>query len=1170
MVLLVMVALAMLSLSSVELRAARSGDAQGVARANARMALMVALGELQKEMGPDQRISVNANVMAADSSGTKPTSASFDARTNDSEFSAPYTMAVYDAWDTWLSENEIKQTYSNNRQTRFRKLLVSHPSPDELEGHKGVEIARNGFGSQATVVLLGDGGVGAGRGDLHGVEAPLVSMQRGRYAWSISGNNMKFMMPVTKEKSVESLATSATSLSSLGYNRLKDMHADLQDFPNEKGDLEKVISLGSAGLSMGGGNDNDEVIRKYYHALTPFAQSLPVDVRNGGLKKDPNTLLELDVLPKEYGSLSSNPDADTVVSIRANSGAEAGDLRSPVYSRSGKNFTSWYKLHQYYQQYRGSQSALNESPADQIGIAWRKGLQMDESSPITSFQWHRGNMMQRSYCRTPVVARLLMELGIQQKVVNGQKKYYLALNPVMTLWNPYNVTMEVPKTHTVMNLGSLEIKIYRNGTLYRNWGELGNDINFNIYTLPKKGQRFASVTLLPGEAKMFSAVPGRVSVEDGKYTEIYLGYEKFADGAGLLRPLPFDLPQDGSIEMAVRIGHNKTPASGFGHINAFQFYWTTQIEQTGYGQRFNEMAAVPIEVNKPIVLVPDKGGERLRFGTAINKTTYFGNLGYALKSGDLNENINTEDPYAGRDYRCKNLIFAKPWNNRNLFGQATDRMKGMAQQAYFFEAGNGNSANPDIELATNRGFVISSFKKNGEFQGQTFAPLAEIPVAPVTSLAAFQMFRLNPGFGINGGPKYHHWDVSTNHGLGIGSSYASPLIPGNEIYHDVEDAEAVVPGHPQMGHVRDFYDHSFINNDALFDQWFCSGLTPQDSQTFNQKKGTGKVLDDFLSGTTPLLNESLIASLGHKAEADVKSKILNGGSPSDETHKQLAKYVRIRGGFNVNSTEVDAWKALFMSMAQDEFHYVNVETGDVETKSFSEPTVLISRLGMPCSPDEASVSEGANDPNTWRGVRYLTEAQIEKLAQECVRQVKLRGPFLNLSDFVNRRLSADELGVCGALQAAIDWDEYNGNNPKPSSQESINGRFKQAEDMISAGHVGAWKKGPSLEFQQAYYGSRWTAAPGYVTQGDILKRIGNRLTVRDDTFTIRAYGEARSRDGSKILARAYCEAVVVREIDFVDASQAPETLTVNLNPVNSQFGRRIRIQSFRWLSKDEI
>ena len=123
MVLLVMVALAMLSLSSVELRAARSGDAQGVAQSNARMALMVALGELQKEMGPDQRISVNANVMAADSSGTKPTSASFDARTNDSEFSAPYTMAVYDAWDTWLSENEIKQTYSNNRQTRFRKLL---------------------------------------------------------------------------------------------------------------------------------------------------------------------------------------------------------------------------------------------------------------------------------------------------------------------------------------------------------------------------------------------------------------------------------------------------------------------------------------------------------------------------------------------------------------------------------------------------------------------------------------------------------------------------------------------------------------------------------------------------------------------------------------------------------------------------------------------------------------------------------------------------------------------------------------------------------------------------------------------------------------------------------------------------------------------------------------
>ena len=60
MVLLVMVALSMLSLSTVELRQSRNADAQLEAQANARLALMIALGELQKNMGPDQRVSVEA------------------------------------------------------------------------------------------------------------------------------------------------------------------------------------------------------------------------------------------------------------------------------------------------------------------------------------------------------------------------------------------------------------------------------------------------------------------------------------------------------------------------------------------------------------------------------------------------------------------------------------------------------------------------------------------------------------------------------------------------------------------------------------------------------------------------------------------------------------------------------------------------------------------------------------------------------------------------------------------------------------------------------------------------------------------------------------------------------------------------------------------------------
>ena len=57
MILLTVIAVGLLSLSSVSLRSSSQGDSMAKAKANARMALMLAIGELQREMGPDSRIS---------------------------------------------------------------------------------------------------------------------------------------------------------------------------------------------------------------------------------------------------------------------------------------------------------------------------------------------------------------------------------------------------------------------------------------------------------------------------------------------------------------------------------------------------------------------------------------------------------------------------------------------------------------------------------------------------------------------------------------------------------------------------------------------------------------------------------------------------------------------------------------------------------------------------------------------------------------------------------------------------------------------------------------------------------------------------------------------------------------------------------------------------------
>ncbi|MFK7911818.1 MAG: hypothetical protein AB8F34_14630, partial [Akkermansiaceae bacterium] len=69
MTLLVLIALAMLSLSAIEQRGASNSSHQAIAQANARLALMQALGELQKYAGPDQRITARAAIL--ESGGTE-------------------------------------------------------------------------------------------------------------------------------------------------------------------------------------------------------------------------------------------------------------------------------------------------------------------------------------------------------------------------------------------------------------------------------------------------------------------------------------------------------------------------------------------------------------------------------------------------------------------------------------------------------------------------------------------------------------------------------------------------------------------------------------------------------------------------------------------------------------------------------------------------------------------------------------------------------------------------------------------------------------------------------------------------------------------------------------------------------------------------------------------
>jgi hypothetical protein len=78
------------------------------------------------------------------------------------------------------------------------------------------------------------------------------------------------------------------------------------------------------------------------------------------------------------------------------------------------------------------------------------------------------------------------------------------------------------------------------------------------------------------------------------------------------------------------------------------------------------------------------------------------------------------------------------------------------------------------------------------------------------------------------------------------------------------------------------------------------------------------------------------------------------------------------------------------------------------------------------------------------------------------------------------------------------------------------------------------------------------------------------MTVRSDTFTIRAYGEARNPVTGAITASAWCEAVVERRPEPVPSSTTAKSVLEELTLPSSPFGRQFTILSFRWLSPLEV
>jgi hypothetical protein len=420
--------------------------------------------------------------------------------------------------------------------------------------------------------------------------------------------------------------------------------------------------------------------------------------------------------------------------------------------------------------------------------------------------------------------------------------------------------------------------------------------------------------------------------------------------------------------------------------------------------------------------------------------------------------------------------------------------------------------------------------------GSTAVPLINIPSGPILSLAAFADANLTVG--------------AMQPLRAVGNSWSSVLVSPVSPY-------GPVTGMPWMTATAS--DSSWLLNDALFDRYWLSGIAPTFTMGSSGYSSSGSLSDtltkfyspDYQSAqANPVLRPYLPS--GKSTQAAVTELA------ADDGYRKLGAYSLVDGVFNVNSTSVPAWTAFLRGNRNLAVDYAqgsgtNTASGTPFPKSTSPAF----------SPDAAT---------HWSGFSRLSDSQIESLATQIVKQVKLRGPFMSLSDFVNHRVGTpkkSETHYMGALQAAIE-------------ESGINGPVKTGGGGIAPVYSGAitryFPDPPPV-------GSRTTTTgiPGDITQADLLLPLAPRLTARSDTFRIRAYGEVRSADGTTVLAKAICEAVVQRIPEYLDPETDPtnnepwdeannpsQSSTTKLNPINQKFGRRFNLVGFRWLSQSEI
>jgi hypothetical protein len=1122
MILLAILVTGLLSISAIELRKGSQESSLQIARANARLGIMMAIGELQRELGPDKRITApGGQQLPADSrSGRK------------------NWVGVYDSWP-------------GGSETRpspvFRKWLVSGPASLTADVSS---VASEG--AYAATLVPGDK-------DNEPMTVPLVEAQAGAFGWWIADESMKASLGTTQIGEADEMAkANSARMSAPEANPSPFFEAEIN--PDSQS-LHRLASTGTIPLLAP--EDGSTSI----HGMTHRSHGLVTDVRNGGFRRDLSIFLE-----------------QTMTTLRASRTPPAPYPSSPreplfLYTAGSTNGISFAELGVDHQVWGEVVTAAQARTAG--GMKHPDDSTIHPDTPVLLGKPTSSEFVNDPFFRyhhvTKLHTTLLLSLVSESRAITGGKTAYdlfLVVDPIYVIWNPFNVTLQLEApAYTTFKTWNIPYDIHltlqkgtaaETTTTYR-FKDIaqGNFLNSEL-------GKTRPVVLRPGEVQVYAQGFG-APMRGGspRWAESYLGWEF---QSGIKYRIPYettDSARDGTHLLTYAMSPNQDRTTGsmdWGMLNDGHSIGVVDSSSSpnyhigGFKVDYKQGRAVG---DPTVIYASDHKnifGEIARDPTARRTIAQLD-----IKTGDV---LSRKWPIAAFSIGIRTEMDTAYQNSQEASTRFTGRpflRHNPRSSIYTLDSSINTPRNLDPQLLRQSPVQIGFRRVNslsdhiidldetglGYFGG-------EYSAASGTSHFISHSISLVPNHSLGGLQHSVANGITVTRPNDAVMSFLQPSIS-----HPISNsfAPSFMPPGATRGKIGDYdaADHSYLANLALWDSWFYSSLSPKTTTAQKNLSGARAEqkarLDAFLKGgnspETSLPNRRF--RIASEDPAASLARLVTSSGLAATADREIAASLFIDGAFNVNSTSLEAWEGVLMSLKKTAVPVRSVRSADTRLEKAGGTPVVGLSVPATGEIDPSGLSD-PKSPDQWTGYRSLSDSEIKELANALVAQIRSRGPFLSLADFINRRPGDDpKTNLSGAIQSALD---------DPSV--SINAPFRNSSRSLSESEAAA--KG--FENTKAEAGVKAVGIPGYVKQGDILTPLAPLISVRGDTFLIRSYGEARDKNGN-VSARAWAEATVQRMPEYLDPTDLPHVSSPTL-PVNQTFGRKLRIVSFRYMHPDEL